>query len=838
MITKNPGIFLVVILYHEMSVVSSFVPRRVGIDVSNGAIRTGRLVIDSLGNFSDQKTGRRVKLHGINFASNAKLPTSPFQPTYMKPNDCGLYCEGDHVSFVGRPFPLSEAYEHITRIKQCGFNTIRFVFTWEAIEHEGPGIYDLEYADYVVEVMKIIDEVGGIYIFMDPHQDVWSRFTGGSGAPLWTLYAAGLNPKHFKNTLAARIHYDSTKPECFTKMVWATNYYRLASELMFTMFFSGSMFFPKCIINEVNIQDYLQSHFIDSVGFLIGHIKSKIPNIFNTCFIGVESMNEPNTGMYGYSDLNECPEDLELKLDELPTPIQSLRLGMGISQNIELFHLTIFGPRKKGNVIWEPKGKTAWIQDDLMDVHYGFQRSPEWKLGECIFAQHGVWDPLSGELLRPDYFKFNSTTGEILNQHTFNNGPFLQFWDNFKSKMRRIDKEMFLIMQPPVFTVPPMIRDTHHADDKTAIALHYYDGMSLMFKTWNKYMNVDTLGIVRGRYLNPVFSIVLGETNIRKLIAKQLKEMRNETSENVGKSIPVIFTETGMPFDMDNKKAFKTGDFKSQESANDALLNALDSHNLNFTYWNYNPDNNHQWGDLWNLEDFSIWSQDDVEELKYTDGNSYHDWLSKNSVSSLPHAKLPLTGTSDGANSIASTNESFSTPAVKKDTHKETGFDEESRSSFTINMLSGVRCPKAIIRPYVSLCNGLVKHFEFDINTGELRVSILNDRRSPLINIDDTEDSRLIHTADGSVNDDEIKDIHPTIILIPEIHFPEDSFQIEVSTGDIIVKNDGINQWIEWRYVNQPHSVVKIDVKPVRYDSGREEGSIRSSLKALACSYL
>lgn len=835
-----------------MSGISSFATRRVAIDATNSTGSIGRLVVDTLGNFSEKKTGRRVKLHGINFASNAKLPVTPSQPTYMKPNDCGLYTEGDHVSFVGRPFPLSEAYEHITRIKQCGFNTIRFVFTWEAIEHEGPGIYDLEYAQYVVEVLKVIEEVGGIYIFMDPHQDVWSRFTGGSGAPLWSLYAAGLNPKHFKNTLSARIHYDSTKPESFTKMVWATNYYRLASELMFTMFFSGNMFFPKCVIDGVNIQDYLQSHFIDSVAFLINHIKSEIPNIFNTCFLGVESMNEPNTGMYGYSNLNECPKDLELKLDEIPTPIQSLRLGMGIAQNIELFHLTIFGPRKKGNVIWEPKGKRTWIDNDLMDKHYGFLRSPEWKLGECIFAQHGVWDPSTGELLKPEYFGIDPTTGKVLNQHTFNNGPFLKFWEAFKSKMRAIDSEMFLIMQAPVFTVPPMIRDTHHVDDKTVIALHYYDGMSLMFKTWNRYMNVDTLGIVRGRYLNPVFSIVLGETNIRKLLAKQLKEMKEETVECVGKSIPIIFTETGMPFDMDNKKAFKTGNFKSQESANDALLNALDVNNLNFTYWNYNPDNNHQWGDQWNLEDFSIWSHDDLEELKYTtEGDSYYNWLSKNSeCSNLPVSgqqhqnKLPMTGTSDGVESIASTNDSYLTPNGKRDVHKEIGFDVESRSSFKINMLSGIRCPKAIIRPYVSFCNGIVKHFEFDLNSSELRVEILNDGYCTSTDVqehDGSEHSRLIHTPEAI----DTEDTDSTIIIIPEIHFPEDTFEIEVSTGDIIVKKDGINQWVEWKYTTRPHTIVKIEIKPLRFNgsgrtiySGDNSGPISSGLKALACGYL
>jgi beta-galactosidase GanA len=114
---------------------------------------------------------REVILHGINVAADAKYPSSPDQPSHISEN----FFDGDNVSFTQRPFSLEDAHVHFSRLRRCGYNTIRYVFTWEAIEHAGPGKYDEEWIKHTISLLRLAKEYG-FYIFMDPHQDVVRTF--------------------------------------------------------------------------------------------------------------------------------------------------------------------------------------------------------------------------------------------------------------------------------------------------------------------------------------------------------------------------------------------------------------------------------------------------------------------------------------------------------------------------------------------------------------------------------------------------------------------------------------------------------------------------------------
>ncbi|EDN97342.1 hypothetical protein SS1G_11867 [Sclerotinia sclerotiorum 1980 UF-70] len=508
-----------------------------------------RLTIEN-GRFRDSH-GREITLRGINLAGDAKYPSKPSQPSHILED----FYNGDHVDFHSRPFPQEDAHLHFSRLKRWGYNTIRYVFTWEAIESAGPGIYDEEWIQHTIEILRLAKGYG-FYIFMDPHQDVWSRFSGGSGAPMWTLYACGLDPEKFAVTEAAVVHNTYPDPENFPKMIWSTNYTRLACQTIFTFFFAGRDFAPKCIIDGKNIQDYLQDHFVNACAHLARRIH-EAGDLENEVVIGWESMNEPNRGLVGWADISTIPSEQKLQKGTSPTAFQAMLTGSGRACEISTWDFGGMGPYKSGQVLVDPQGETAWLPSDYDESRYSYKRDPGWKLGECIWAQHGVWDPSIDSLLKKDYFKKNPRTKKDISYEEFTNSYYMDYYRKHRDAIRAHHKDSILFCQPPVLEIPPSIKGTKDDDPLMVYAPHYYDGVTLMTKKWNRFWNVDVFGILRGRYLSPAFAIKLGETAIRNCFRDQLAAIKKEGEDYMGNH-PCVLTEFGIPYDMDDKYAYKT----------------------------------------------------------------------------------------------------------------------------------------------------------------------------------------------------------------------------------------------------------------------------------------
>lgn len=105
----------------------------------------------------------------------------------------------------------------------------------------------------------------GIVAFVEMHQDVWSRYTGGSGAPAWTITSVGLDLQKLEGAGAAWLkgvkgggHIESERG------IWPCGYQKLAAATVTTCFWAGDVFAPKLMVDGIPIQKYLQDRYLDA----------------------------------------------------------------------------------------------------------------------------------------------------------------------------------------------------------------------------------------------------------------------------------------------------------------------------------------------------------------------------------------------------------------------------------------------------------------------------------------------------------------------------------------------------------------------------------------------
>jgi hypothetical protein len=492
---------------------------------------------------------RWLILRGANL--EAKVPCRPDGSTYIADRffDC---CD---VSFVGRPFALAEADDHFRRLKRWGLTFLRFPVSWEGIEHAGPCIYDEEYLDYIC---AIVEKAGqhGMQLYIDPHQDVWSRFSGGDGAPGWTFDIVGMDITRFKQ-------------------VWATNGHKLAAATMFTLFFGGNVFAPATMVSGTPVQEYLQRHYVDAMKQVAMRLKG-MPHV-----LGYETMNEPWKGYIECADLNSMDWHL-YKHGDSPTAFQGMLLGSGIPQKVEVWRA--FPPRLTSRRVLNPQGARVWKD--------GF---------ECVWRTHGVWDiDATGKpvVLRPDYFtKVNGRSVDFVRDHIH------PFYNRYAEGIRSVDPSAIIFVTPPNenYDVGPW---TNSDARNIVYKPHWYDDVNWISKSYIPWLHAF---VGHDRLTN---KIVMGPPLIiQRSFNDQIRRLK-EIGSRLADGVPTVIGETGICCDMNRKKAYATGRFESHLRVWDRIFRALDANLLSYNLWTYSAINDNVHGDHWNMEDFSIFSRD------------------------------------------------------------------------------------------------------------------------------------------------------------------------------------------------------------------------------------
>eukprot|EP01113_Clastostelium_recurvatum_P033949 TRINITY_DN4550_c0_g1_i1.p1 TRINITY_DN4550_c0_g1~~TRINITY_DN4550_c0_g1_i1.p1 ORF type:complete len:510 (-),score=124.90 TRINITY_DN4550_c0_g1_i1:11-1540(-) len=75
--------------------------------------------------------------------------------------------------------------EDVANLTQWGFNFVRLGVMWPGVE-PALGVFNQTYLDEIADLINMLGDAG-IYVLVDAHQDLFSRFYCGEGAPDWAV---------------------------------------------------------------------------------------------------------------------------------------------------------------------------------------------------------------------------------------------------------------------------------------------------------------------------------------------------------------------------------------------------------------------------------------------------------------------------------------------------------------------------------------------------------------------------------------------------------------------------------------------------------------------------
>jgi len=216
--------------------------------------------------------GRYLLFRGVNFASRSKLPPYlPIAPLHM-----------ENIDESNLKQEIEVVKPELDLLKKLGFNIIRLLISWKAIEPEpNPNLSDLltQGQRYLSLVNQIIDALysRGLYILLDFHQDIAHEALGGDGFPDWAL---AIDEKH-----------NRPKASNLKDRKWQMAY--MINKLVKYTLVS---FWKNDLTNkEFGLQNFpVRTHLEKTIGQTVKFFKSLNDGRGHPAILGIEPFNEPH----------------------------------------------------------------------------------------------------------------------------------------------------------------------------------------------------------------------------------------------------------------------------------------------------------------------------------------------------------------------------------------------------------------------------------------------------------------------------------------------------------------------------------------------------------------
>jgi hypothetical protein len=295
------------------------------------------------------------------------------------------------------PEPASEDTEtRFAGLRALGFTFIRLFITWEALEHEGPGIYDEAYPASLRKLLLAAEKTG-LSVFINPCQGERNR---QMGAPAWVPEKIGLNP----DRLALHSAY--------------------AGSTLSTLFFAGNCFAPDFQIEGVKAQDWLQERYLAAMRHCFRRLKNC------AAIAGWGAMGAPGRGFIGGKG-----SPREESAGPIPGHFQAMAAASGYKTDIPVYASGPGGGYIAGYEAPDPRGPSLFKE--------GFS---------CPWKQAGVWTDEGGapRLLKGDHFdRFEGRPACFADDFL---KPFLL---RFIERMREAREKTVILIEGPPGEDPP-----------------------------------------------------------------------------------------------------------------------------------------------------------------------------------------------------------------------------------------------------------------------------------------------------------------------------------------------------------------------------------------------